>query len=247
MLSLNDYITQLQQAQAEANAANEKRLKEVTGLYDEIIKQYSTGGSAEKAGLNQIGEAKKSSVSSGTQALVNSGFANSDMMANLGNQFEKDVGATARLTLESTLQDKLSAAKTGKAGMIERVQDEGPDDSLIAQLLMQASQGGTTTRIVRNSGGTGVNWQTIGKEPAKIIQPASTGMNNQYWNNGQWRGASAQPQAVQAPAQAATPENEFQALVNKNMKQPSKTAQAKPKSSGNTVVDFLNNNKQWYM
>ena len=151
MLSLNDYVAQLQASQQEANVANQKRLDEVKGLYDEIIAQYSTGGSAEKAGLAQIESAKKSSISSGTQALVNAGFANSTMVANLGSQFEKDTGATARLTLESTLQDKLSAAKTGKAGVIERVSDEGPDDSLVAQLISQAAQPVAKTTVTAPS------------------------------------------------------------------------------------------------
>lgn len=195
MLSLNDYITQLQSSQAEANAANQKRLDEVKGLYDEIIAQYSTGGSAEKAGLAQIGEAKKSSISSGTQALVNSGFANSTMVANLGTQFEKDVGATARLTLESTLQDKLAAAKTGKAGVIERVSDVGPDDSLIAQLIQTASQPVTKTTVTAPSKMGSIFSEFTSAKPKVVSQPTKTNTenwwsgNSKYWDaSGRWKG-----------------------------------------------------------
>ena len=186
MLSLNDYVAQLQASQQEANVANQKRLDEVKGLYDEIIAQYSTGGSAEKAGLAQIESAKKSSISSGTQALVNAGFANSTMVANLGSQFEKDTGATARLTLESTLQDKLSAAKTGKAGVIERVSDEGPDDSLVAQLISQAAQpvAKTTKTTITAPSKMGSIFSEFGKKatPMLVSTRSSQGMLDKYGN-----------------------------------------------------------------
>jgi hypothetical protein len=195
MLNLSDYINQLQESQKEANAANEQRLKEVTALYDEIIAQYSTGGSAEKAGLAQIEEAKKSSVSQGTQALVNSGFANSTMMATLGSQFEKDVGATARLTLESTLADKLAAAKTGKATMLENVQDVGPDDSLVANLISQAAQPTTKTVITAPSKmGSIFDEFTSNKTKTSKSTPTTSSSNwwsgnSKYWtSDGRWIG-----------------------------------------------------------
>lgn len=166
MLSISDYVAQLQAEQEKANAANEARLKEATALYDETIKSFAPGGSFGANVENQLATSKTKALSSGTQALVNSGFANSDMVAQLGNTFEKEVGAPTRLTLESERQAGINAAKTAKAGLIERVNDVGPDNSLIAQLLQNSASptGKVTTtapsklKLDSSSGSPDTSW-----------------------------------------------------------------------------------------
>jgi hypothetical protein len=213
--TLSDYIAQLQQEQQAARAANESRLREVTSLYDDIIAQFSPGGSFGKGVESQLAESKKSSMSEGTQALVNSGFANSTMMANLGTTWEKKVGNQARLNLEDMRTEKLASAKAGKASMIERVQDEGPDDSLIASLIAQASQRPATVTTIAPS-----RLSLDSSSRSRVSSPApapssSSGFNSPYWNNGQWTGG---PSSSGSASSSSMDESEFQNLVNSNMK-----------------------------
>ena len=132
---MNSYI----QAQEKANEANQKRYTEAMKLYDNMIKRFGPGGtfmSGAEAGLERT---KTKDVASGSQALVSAGLSNTTMPAGLGKRWEEEIGGPQRLKLEDMRQERLTQAELGKAGLIERVEDIGPDPNLFAQLMQQGA------------------------------------------------------------------------------------------------------------
>ena len=233
--TLSSYIAQLQTEQKAANAANQARLNQTTALYDEIIQQYSPGGSFGAGMEKQLAESKRTSVGSGAQSLVDSGFANSTMMANLGTTWEKKVGSQARLNMEDMRNEKLSAAKMGKSAMIERVQDEGPDDSLIAQLIQQASnKPGTITTTAPSKMGSIFDGNQSERLGSDSTPTPSSGFNSPYWTNGQWAGVPSSGN-TSTPAQRMD-ESDFQSLVNQNMKNAKKATNPFMESEYNRML-----------
>ena len=129
-----------QAAQAAANKANLQRYKEGIGIYDEIITRYGKKGSFTKGQTAQLERTKKRDTASGMQSLVSSGLAGTTMAAGLGKAWEEDVGAPTRLSIADIAGQRLSQAQLGKAGFIERREDEGPNAALIAQLMQGMGQ-----------------------------------------------------------------------------------------------------------
>jgi hypothetical protein len=121
----------------EARAANEARYAEAKQIYDEIIGMFSPEGDFGKGLLAQLDRAKEKSVAQGSQALVSSGLYGTTQAAGLEKKFEEEVGAPARLQIESERIGKYTGALKDKAGMIERREDEYPDYNMIAQLVRQ--------------------------------------------------------------------------------------------------------------
>lgn len=222
MLSVDAYLEQLQEAQAKANKANQERLKEMMALYDDIIKSYQPGGSFGKGVESQIEEGRKKAISQGAQALAGRGFANSTMMAQLGNTYEKEVAAPTRLNLESLRAEKLAAAQAAKASALERVQDIGPDENMIAQLLSQKGASGPTRTVVKyhDSLSPTLNAFMSGyrEQPTRTVQPSQpsyvTNTSNNYWNSGQWTGYQ-EPTSTQPSTFTV---EDFEALLAENLK-----------------------------
>ncbi len=138
MTYIDVIIENLQKAQDESNAANQKRFDEAKSLYDEIIAQFSEGGAFEQGIEAQIGTASKKSVAQARQSLVSSGLSNVSSRANLEKKFEAGVGRTMRLKGSDIRQQGLSRARTAKAGLIERVEDTGPSPTFIADLASKS-------------------------------------------------------------------------------------------------------------
>ncbi len=138
-INYSGIMQSIQSSSAAARAANKKRLGQVKGIYDKIINRYRPGGGFGKGYEAQLGRAKTQDVASGTQSLVSSGLYGTTQTAGLGKKWEEEVGAPARLKLEDLRMGKLSEAQLGKAGVIERVEDQYPDYAMMANLMRSAS------------------------------------------------------------------------------------------------------------
>lgn len=146
------------QAADKATAANEKRYKEITGIWDNIISQYQPGGSFGQGALAMYEQGKKGAMATGMQSLVSSGLSNTTVAAGLPIKYEQEVGTPFRLQLEDMRINRLSEAQAGKAGAIERRTDAYPDPNLFAGLTQGASN------VSRGSSGTssGSSYKQIG-------------------------------------------------------------------------------------
>ena len=129
----------------QAKAANLQRYNQAMAIYDEIINRYQPGGAFETSALSMLEGTKKRDVASGAQKLVSSGLYGTTRAAGLGTAWEQEVGAPSRLKLEDLMMERLSGAQLGKAGFMERREDEYPDPGMFAQLaggLGEAGGGG---------------------------------------------------------------------------------------------------------
>ena len=143
---VDNLIAQFQAQQDAANAANEQRFQQGMDIFDRIIKQQETGGTAEAATEAAIGRGRKKAVAQGTQSLVSSGLASTTTAAGLGKKFEEEVGVPARLAAADVQSQRLMQALTGKAGFIERREDTGPSFSDIAGLAKSIGAGRSARR-----------------------------------------------------------------------------------------------------
>ena len=139
MSIVDDLLAKFQIQQDQANAANEERYQEGLGIYDDIIAQYSPGGSF-GAGIDaQIEKGANKAVAQGTQQLISSGLYGTTTAANLRKKYEEDVAGAQRLQAEDVKSDRLAQARTQKAGFVERREDVGPDARTIASLAQTAA------------------------------------------------------------------------------------------------------------
>lgn len=145
MADLQAYIDELNKQYETALAANRARQAEVTSLYDQIINLAQTYASGEEARLEQT---KKKDIASGMQTLVSAGLANTTRAATLGQRWESDIGATARADIGARKSEKISTALGQKAQFLTNIEDEYPDYSTIANLVMQAAQNPTSYKSV---------------------------------------------------------------------------------------------------
>ncbi len=135
--SFDSIIKRLQQQQDTANAANRARLTQAKTEYDKVIAQYLPGssfGAGVEADIERRGE---SFVAQRSQEMVSRGTFNTTARAGVRSKFEEEIASPARLSLESLRQDKLAAARSAEAGLVERVQDTGPSSTLISQLAQR--------------------------------------------------------------------------------------------------------------
>ncbi|MDD3092240.1 MAG: hypothetical protein PHI12_14505 [Dehalococcoidales bacterium] len=144
MSILEDLLAKFQADAERANQANEARYREAMDEYNKIIELYSPGGAFGQGFEAQLERARTKSVAQGTQQLVSSGLYGTTTAAGLGKKFEEEVGTPARQQMEDIRYERLASARAGKAGLIERREDVGPDYGLIAQLAMQASSAPST-------------------------------------------------------------------------------------------------------
>lgn len=151
------YIDKLIEQQDKANAANEQRYSQLLGLYDRIASTYQPGGVLEQAFTSQLERTKSRDVGKATQSLVSSGLANTTRATNLPMSWEEEVGQQSRLNLQALMADKLAGSLAGKAGVIERREDIGPDYGLIASLVMQGSSAPSGGGYVPSGGSGGTS------------------------------------------------------------------------------------------
>lgn len=138
MATLNSYLDQLTASTESAKAANLKRYDQAMAIYDSVIQNYSPGGAFEKASLADLANVKQQTTSGELQQNISSGLFGTTSTQAIGRQFEKDVGAPARLKLEDIQMQRLSEAQLGKASFIERREDVGPDIGMLSSLMSQA-------------------------------------------------------------------------------------------------------------
>lgn len=158
--SFDKLISTLEKERQDANVANQKRYEDIMKIYDDVIASYAPGGTFEKAQEAQLDRTRQQSLARGTQSLVQSGLANTTIAAGLPTAFEESVGTPFRTSMQDLATQRRLGALEGKAGVIERVSDEGPDYSTIASLAMQAGQqpsGRSYSRVINSSalGGMG--------------------------------------------------------------------------------------------
>ena len=143
---LDNMFTQMQKQAEEARLANMERQKQVEGLWNDIIARYSPGGALQKNALSQLEAQKARDVTTeygqSTQDMISRGLFGTSVAPTQGGvarKWEQDVGVPSRIKLEDIMAERLSSAQSGKAGMLERIENEYPDTTAIAQLMMQAS------------------------------------------------------------------------------------------------------------
>jgi len=140
--SYNNFLNNLQKSREEANAANEARLGEALGYYDQLINIFSPGGEYGKSLEPSLKLGFQRAKATSQQALTTSGLANTQMMAGAGQAYEENVANPARNQLEMDRFNKLAAAYQGKAGVLERVDDTGPTDEMIQPTDYGVNTGG---------------------------------------------------------------------------------------------------------
>ena len=158
-----DLIDQLTGEQQSANTANEHRLNQMTAIYDEIIARYQPGGSFGQGFEQQLGQQKVRDVGGKIQQMISSGTFGTSTAAGTGDVWESGVGNPARLQLSDLQMERLSSAQIGKDGMLERVEDTGPDYGAIAELAFKYGQGQGGTMSSGGGDGGGQSTSYIGK------------------------------------------------------------------------------------
>lgn len=137
-VDIQSLITQYQEAETKARAENLKRYEQAMALAERGIARFQPGGAFEKAGLAQIETAKVKGVGTETQRLIGAGLYGTTVGAGVERHWEEDIGTKARLTLESILQERLTAAEQFKVGVIERREDPYPNYTALMQALQAA-------------------------------------------------------------------------------------------------------------
>ena len=146
MASLDKLITDLQEQQRKAQAANQQRLDQIMGMYDKIIEMYQPGGEYMKGAESALERERTKTMAQGMQSLVGRGLSGTTLPQTFATQFSEQVAAPMLAQIQDQRMDRLTQAMTGQAGVLERVEDTGPDYGLIAQLALQAGRqptGGT--------------------------------------------------------------------------------------------------------
>lgn len=116
-----------QQAADEARKANEARYQQALDIADKVGTLYTGDfGAGSKAELER---AKRQSVSSGMNSLIQSGLGATGGAAGLSTAWEQSVGSEARLKLEDMIAQNQAKALEFKAGIIQSKEDIYPDYS----------------------------------------------------------------------------------------------------------------------
>jgi uncharacterized protein with gpF-like domain len=129
----------LQKRESGARAANIAREKEIRGIYGQEIAQYEEGGAFKQAGLADIERTKTRAIGAGTQQMISSGMYGTTTAASIPVQAEAQAGQ-ARLKLEDLLQQRVTQAKRGLAGFVERIEDPYPDYNMLLQAYIAQGQ-----------------------------------------------------------------------------------------------------------
>jgi hypothetical protein len=116
-------LNQLQAAQTSANTANEQRYQDILGLY----------GGMGTAGEARIGQAETQAQAKSTQDLTARGLGNTTITGAMSRGIANDA--------ENSRQALSEQVAMGKAGVMERRTDQGPDMSMYAGLIQKATAG----------------------------------------------------------------------------------------------------------
>lgn len=209
MAVLDELLASWQGQQDRANAANELRYSQGMEILDQIIGNYESGGSFEKATEAALKRGETQSVTRGVQSLVSSGLSNTTQAAGLSKKFEEEVGAPTRLRAADIAAQRLTSAQNAKVGFIERREDTGPAFGDIASLISQISRGQSASSYSNQS------------RPRTASDDYNAG---DLWGFGS--SSSTQTSAAQRRADAAAKTQTANDYFNANRAQPS---EKKPK------------------
>jgi len=137
--NIDAILEAISKQEATASQANVARQAQVEAIFDEVISRYGPEGSYGKAAEILLGREKVRDVGATAQRDISRGMYG---IRPYEQEWEAAVGAPARLKLEDIKMERLSQAQLGKAGFLERIEDEYPDYGLAAQLASQAAAGG---------------------------------------------------------------------------------------------------------
>lgn len=164
--NLSSIMDQYQKQQADANAANETR-------YRDILKTLEGQGAASKRDVAMGGREERGEIS---QDLISRGLFNTSTLDSLRNRSRE------RESRENTRIDESVADR--RAGVMERRTDQGPNAGLFAQLLQSIGQGqgaqqgyGEGQGIGRSNSFGGIN-RGGGEGTGNNIFASSTGTSN---------------------------------------------------------------------
>jgi len=133
-----------------AKQANISRYQQGLDIWKSIEAQYLPGGGFGQGALATYERTKERDIARASQSLVSSGLYGTTITAGLGKKYEEEVGQPFKLNLEDIRQQRLSEARGGMAGFIERREDVAPDPGLYANLMQGAA---ATPRTVTTGGG----------------------------------------------------------------------------------------------
>lgn len=153
---LQDIMKQLTAAQNQANAANQQR-------YQDILGMYSTLG---QSGAQQIQEQTAQQQAKSTADLTSRGLGNTTITSAMGNQIAS-LGQSNQLALQESLTGK-------EAGVMEAMNQQGPNLSMYANLIQQAMAGQQANQKRTVFGGYAPTYQAGGWNPAAYAEPAAT-------------------------------------------------------------------------
>jgi hypothetical protein len=137
-------LADFQKREAATLASQKAREREIRGIYGQEIAQYEEGGAFRRAGLADIEQAKTRAIGAGTQQMISSGLYGTTTAASIPVQAEAQAGQ-ARLKLEDLLQQRVTEAKRGLAGFVERIEEPYPDYNTLLQASIAAGEQGTTS------------------------------------------------------------------------------------------------------
>lgn len=140
-----DLVGDFQQREEAARATNVAGEQEIRGIYGQQIAQFQEGGAFRQAGLADIEESKTRAIGAGTQQLISSGMFGTTTAASIPVQAEAQAGR-ARLRLEDVLQQRVTEAQRGLAGVVERIERPYPDYNMLMQAMIAQGQQATPAR-----------------------------------------------------------------------------------------------------
>ena len=147
--SLGNFPNTVQGSMDRANAANEARYGEAKGIYDTMLSNASGFGELENQRLNQSVTQQSTNLD---QDLFSKGLGNTTIGPSMQAGIQREANFNRTAIADAVARQKNSILE-GKAGVIERRQDLGPDLGLFSELQRLA------TGAPRSGGGSGGGYQ----------------------------------------------------------------------------------------
>ncbi len=167
-------LRMFQELQDKANEANEQRYQDILeqlgitqgqvgGTYDEVFELLGTMGDAER---QRIGSQASRAGAQSTQSLISRGLGSTTIQDSMQRRIDEEENRS-NLALEEAISGQKAGALMGRAGSEERMgsliasmmemrTDQGPDLSMLMQLMGQSGAGqGAYGSAMAGGGGSG--------------------------------------------------------------------------------------------
>lgn len=148
-----DTYKQLQDA---ANQANEARYQQIIGpggIYDRVADLIATVGQGQQERIDMGAARAGADVN---QSMISRGLGNTTIRNAAQRGVQDDANRASRELAESVASQQ-AGVELGRAGVMERRTDQGPDAGLIAQLMMSMGQAQALSQGTGGSGGGVIN------------------------------------------------------------------------------------------